>query len=66
MSLSPSVVLGIVEVAKTLVQAGFTLLSQAGKTNEEIDQIVKDQKAEFDRSRPAVLPDRPPSPPDSQ
>lgn len=60
MSLNPTVALGLIEVAKTLVQAGFTLLAQAGKTDEEMNQIVAEEKAKFERNRPDVLPDPPP------
>jgi hypothetical protein len=46
-----------VELAKLALQAYFLMMQTAGKTQEEIDAIYKDQQAYFLAHPPSTLPD---------
>jgi hypothetical protein len=46
-----------VEVAKLALQIYFLSLQTAGKTQEEMDAIYKEQEAYFIAHSPATLPD---------
>lgn len=54
------VIAGLVELAKTSLQAYFQALRLAGKTPEETDVMYQDEKKEFEANAPDTLPDVPP------
>lgn len=57
MPVDPTIALSLIEVAKSLIQGYFTLMRQAGKTEEEIDLIYDAEKEKFEQNKPGDLPD---------
>lgn len=59
MVLPASVVVGIIELAKLGLQTWFQSMRMAGKSEEEIDSMYYNEKAEFEALHPGTLPDVP-------
>ena len=59
MPISPTVILGIVELGKLGLQTWMQAMRMAGKTEEEIDQMYEIEKASFLAIHPSTLPDVP-------
>jgi hypothetical protein len=55
--MDPLVAAKLIELAITGIQGGFILLSMAGKTPEEIDEIYLTEKIKFNENKPELLPD---------
>ena len=59
MPLPASVVVGILELAKLGLQTWFQSMRMAGKSEEEVDAMYYNEKAEFEALHPDKLPDVP-------
>ena len=55
--MNPIILAKLLELGVIGLQGAFTLLSMAGKTPEEIDQIYQQEKVKFEANRPELLPD---------
>ena len=59
MSIPVPIVLGLIELAKTGLQAFFSAMRLAGKSSEEIDEMYQAEKAYFEAHPPDTLPEVP-------
>lgn len=48
-----------IEAVKMAMQLYLTLATQAGMTDEEIDQMLVEERAKFEANRPDLLPKPP-------
>ncbi len=55
--MNPIILAKLLELGVIGLQGAFTLLSLAGKSSEEIDDIYNDEKFKFEANRPELLPD---------
>ena len=59
MSIPVPVILGLIELGKTGLQAFFSAMRLAGKSSEEIDEMYRAEKEYFEAHPPDTLPDVP-------
>jgi len=57
MSIDPTVVIGIIELGKLGLSMYFEAMKQAGKSDEEMEELYKSERAKFYANRPETLPD---------
>ena len=57
MSIPVPIILGLIELAKAGLQAFFSAMRLAGKSQEEIEEIYQAEKAYFEAHPPESLPD---------
>ena len=57
MSLDPTLAAGLIELAKLSLQGYFSAMRQAGKTEDEINQLFEEEYAGFKARHPDDLPD---------